>query len=122
MNELEKSVRREMKYYESELRAGGWYGFRGDTGWAPKYGTIHKICADYDFEEKIVTDIRIYTYGEAMERRDYYNDSINITTAFYGAENSDGFRTHHDWDTLINDICMIVKTCVESEEYESDNE
>ena len=78
MKKLEKSIRREMKYYGPRLRAGH-YGVAGCiTGIVPSdFSTISGIFCDVEDGE--VTDIRLYCVGDAEERRDYYGESIDIT-------------------------------------------
>lgn len=78
MTKLEKSIRREMKYYGPRLRA--WhYGVAGyTTGIVPSdFRTLSGIFCDVEGVE--VTEIRLYCVGDAEERRDYHGEIIDIT-------------------------------------------
>ena len=103
MNKLEKSIRHEMKYYGAGIRAGH-YGVCGYTvGEMPANGFIETVCADV--ENGIVTDIRLYTVGDAILERDYYGESVIITEAI-----EDYIKNRSTWDEMIHDIAAIIKT------------
>lgn len=103
MTNLNKSIRHCMKSYGPSLR-NGHYGVAGyTTGVIPSdYKTISRVCCDV--EVGIVTDIRIYGYGDAYERRDYYGESTDIT-----APVEDYLKCNIDWDGMIYGIEKIIK-------------
>lgn len=103
MTKLEKSIRHELAYYGPSLRAGH-YEKLGTTGTLPKRGYLNQACAD--IEDGIVTDIRIYTVGDARERRDFYGESCDITSAFDGEY---GYLSYWDWDVMIAEIIDLVQ-------------
>lgn len=107
MNKLEKSIRKEMKYYGDNIR-NGHYGVAGfTTGLVPDdYKVIQSVVCDVDFEKKTVTDIRIYGYGDAFLERDYYGESIDITAP---VEEYLKKAWVSSWDSLIWDIRDIVQ-------------
>lgn len=99
MTKLEKSIRRELKHYGPYIR----------SGYYDSNGRINKVCCDV--ENGIVTDVRLYTYGQAMERRDYYRESIDIT---WPLSNYGGSRIQ-TWDDAIREILTIVREEVSPE-------
>lgn len=103
MTRLNKSIRHSLKSYGPYLR-NGHYGVAGyTTGVIPSdYKTISRVCCDV--EGGIVTDIRIYGYGDAYERRDYYGESTDIT-----APVEDYLKCNIDWDSMIYEIEKIIK-------------
>lgn len=73
------------------------------TGVIPSdYKTISRVCCDV--EGGIVTAIRIYGYGDAYERRDYYGETTNITDPI-----EDYLKCNIDWDSMIYEIEKIIK-------------
>lgn len=102
MKKLEKSIRHELNCYGAGIRAYN-YGVPGfSTGIMPKHGFLDAVYADA--ENGIVTDIRLYTVGDAKERRDYCGESIDITAAIL-----DYIKNRITWDEMISDIEDIVK-------------
>ena len=103
MTKLNKSIRHCMKNYGPSLR-NGHYGVAGyTTGAVPAdYKTLFRVCCDV--EGGIVTDIRIYVYGDAYECRDYYGESTDITVPV-----EDYLKCNIDWDSMIYEIEKIIK-------------
>lgn len=103
MTNLLKSIRREMKRYGPRLRSGH-YGVAGyTTGVIPSdYQTIHSVHCDV--ESGVVTDIRLYPVGAAMEPCDYYDKSINITHPV-----EEYLRGNLDWAEMLSAIEAVVK-------------
>ena len=103
MTKLNKSIRHCMKFYGPDLR-NGHYGVAGyTTGVIPSdYKTLSRVCCD--IEGGIVTDIRVYGYGDAYERRDYYGESTDITAPI-----EDYLKCNIDWDSMIYEIEKIIK-------------
>lgn len=104
MKKLEKSIRREMKYYGPRLRAGH-YGVAGyTTGIVPSdFRTLSGIFCDVDDGE--VTGIRLYCVGDAEERRDYYGETIDITEP---VERYLMGLSDWDWDAMIREIVDTI--------------
>lgn len=111
MTKLEKSIRRELKYFGPALR-NGHYGLQRYTlGIMPKRGLISSVHCDV--EEGEVTNIRIYCGGDALWYKDYYGDSIEITNAFvtYLKAEDEGW----DWDALIRNIADEIQDTLRDE-------
>lgn len=109
MTKLEKSVRHELKYYGTALR-NGHYVTLGTTG-RLKYNFQFLKDVYCDFEDGIVTGIRVYGYGDALAVCDYEGSSYDITEP---VENYLSQET--SWDQLISDICDYLIEQVEQEE------
>lgn len=107
MTNLMKSIRHEMNQYGPRLRSGH-YGVAGyTTGIVPiDYQTIHSIHCD--FESGVVTDIRLYPVGAAMERRDYNGESIDITDPV-----KEYLCNNLTWAEMLSAIEAIVKEYAE---------
>ncbi|MBM6725078.1 hypothetical protein [Pseudoflavonifractor phocaeensis] len=105
MTKLERSIRHELSYIGPGLRAGS-YGLVGHfVGVMPSRGLVNALYCDVDTEHGIVSNIRMYGSGDAMERRDYYGESVNITSAL------DHYFTNHDyeWNDFVQEIAEIVQ-------------
>lgn len=110
MNKLEKSIRHEMKYFGPAIRTGHWGVAGYTTGLVPSnYRTLHRVCCDVDPAKGIVTDIRVYAYGDGMTPDDYYHRSVDITEPVtdYLTQGGD-----FDWDMMISSICDIAKSAI----------
>lgn len=111
MTKLEKSIRREMKYYGPRLRAGH-YGVTDYTlGMVPK--DFGYICGVFcDVEDGEVTDIRLYCYGDAEERKDYYGESIDITEPVKRYLMG---MSEWSWDAMIQEISDTITSYTDEE-------
>lgn len=107
MDKLEKSIRRNMKFYGPALRAGN-YWLPGMAGTLPKNfrGYLKSAFCDYDPERGIVTDIRLYTVGDGIDIRDYRGESIDITEQITEWMRD---RDYISWNGMIENIADIVR-------------
>lgn len=105
MKKLEKSIRRELSWIGPGLRAGS-YGLVGHfAGIMPSRGLVNALYCDVDAQNGVVTDIRMYGSGDAREARDYYGESVNITSAlekFFADPNC-------EWDDFVHEIEKVVQ-------------
>ena len=101
MNKLEKSIRRELKYYGAAIRSGH-YGVIGHTANMPKKGFISCVCADV--ENGAVSDIRMYVYGDAKLKRDFYGETVDITIPV-----EEYILQMISWDDMVVSIMEIVE-------------
>lgn len=102
MKILEKSIRREMKFFGPRLR-NGHYGVVGYTlGRVPNDFTyIKKVCCNVENGE--CTDIRFYSFEDAMLACDHYGESIDITKAIHQY-----LMGSLDWNQMIKFIEDII--------------
>lgn len=108
MTKLEKSIRREMKYYGPRLRSGH-YITPGFVGMVPvDFGTLCGVFCDVGDGE--VTDIRLYCVGDAKERRDYYGETIDITEPVKRYLMG---MSEWSWSTMIQEIADTITSCQE---------
>ena len=108
MTKLEKSIRHELKFYGSDLRAGRW-GVAGYSVGQVPHGFRFLEGAYCDIGDGEVTDIRLYAYGNAYAAKDVNGDSIDITKPI---EEYLRGETDRSWDKLIFDI----QACILQEE------
>ena len=103
MTNLMKSIRHEMNQYGPRLRSGH-YGVAGyTTGIVPiDYQTI--LSVNCDVKSGIVTDIRLYTYSDAMSFHDAYGESIDITDPV-----KEYLCNNLTWAEMLSAIESIVK-------------
>lgn len=104
MTKLEKSIRKEMKYYRNDIRYGKIVSL-GAVGEMPKYYK-HLRDAYATINNGICEDINIYGFGDAYERKDYEKATINITDAIDNAIRN--YPNNCTWDEVIDDIMYIV--------------
>lgn len=78
MTKLEKSIRRELKYFGPKLRAGHWGALGHTMGIvSPNFRYLYRAYCDFDGGE--ITGVRLYGVGDALTAKDYHGDSIDIT-------------------------------------------
>ena len=105
MTKLEKSIRHEMAHYGVALRSGKYWA-NGTSGTLPNgfRGFFETAHCDYDSKNGIVSDIRIYVYGDAKEERDYYGRATDISDPIEAY-----IRNEAPWDDMIAGIVEIVR-------------
>lgn len=110
MTKLEKSIRHALAFYGPSIRAGR-YWYPGESGTPPETwrGFVSSLKTDYDRKTGLVTDMRLYTVGDAMERRDYYNQSVDITEPLLRYLSGDYSYAKSPWDRMIADMVKTVK-------------
>lgn len=105
MTKLNKSIRHEMRYYGPRIRAGHYGVARTSSGVGvipDDFAFIRRVCCDV--ENGVVTDIRLYAVNDAMEERDYNEESVNIT------EPVESYVANRiGWDDMIDEIESIVR-------------
>lgn len=107
MTNLLKSIRHEMNQYGPRLRSGH-YGVIGYTLGAVPIDFSY-LCGVYcDVESGIVTDVRLYTVGDATSFHDAYGDSIDITDPV-----KEYLCNNLTWAEMLSAIEAIVKEYAE---------
>ena len=112
MKKLERSIRKELSHIGPGLRAG-CYSLAGHyVGIMPSRGLVCSLYCDVDESAGIVTDIRMYATGDARERRDYYNESVNLSDALghYLMQSS-----QLTWSDFVHEIEEIVQNYLDDE-------
>ena len=110
MKTLEKSIRSILNPLRRNLHKYDYSASGG--GFMPEYGYIEKIVVDVNEDAGVITNYRVYVYGDSQQERDYHGKTCDITN-----EIVDYMRSNRsNWDNAVGELLETITAYINSDD------